>query len=170
MESESRRPNEPTEFRTVVLRRYNDESVEVVAVSPRPAEPPLVAPRGCRVNSWSEGDAQVYEVELPNGYVIRPVDWRRFACDSPLVEKLLATCVRDNLADAVFSPWTESSREATVERLVLALQDLSSMLDVRLVTCEPGDALGEQLVRIEFSDVHHRIRQCTLVFGTHTQV
>jgi phage tail sheath protein FI len=139
--------------RTIVLRRFQREPVEVVCLELPAAAPALVAGPGCKVSSYADGDTQVYSVMLPDGYVVRPVDWRRFALDEPKMRELLSHCVRDNLAEAVFEPWSSTLADRVLPPLKLALQDLSSMLDVVDVQIEPGDQRDELRVSVAVLDV-----------------
>lgn len=148
--------------RTIALRRFAGEPLEIVALDPPATEPTLEGPRGCRITSRTEKDTQVYHVELPPGYAVRPVDWRRFATDPDELGKRLETCVRDNLAEAMFEPWTEATRAWAVARLTLALDDLRSMITPHEVTCGPDSHPDLRQVCIEFSDVQGQVRSCVV--------
>ena len=154
--------------RTIVLRRFEREPVEVVCLEVPPAAPTLVAGPGCKVSSYADGDTQVYSIVLPDGYAVRPVDWRRFALDEPKMRELLAHCVRDNLVDAVFEPWSSELADRVLPPLRLALQDLSSMLDVVDVRLEPGDQQDVWRVGIEVRDVRGHLSTVVIALSGDT--
>jgi hypothetical protein len=147
--------------RTLILRRLANEPLELVAV---PIHPRFFSPRAsaCRIRAWTDGDSQVFRVELPEGYAVEPVDWRRFAFDQDKMRALLSACVRDNLAESVFEPLTYPTRQHAIAQLTLALADLRSILEVRRVSYELSPKGGERLVTIEGTDVHHAPYSCVV--------
>ena len=149
--------------RTIVLRRFAGEAVELVAIAAPPAMTGLVAAPGCRIAAWAEGDSWVYRVVLPEGYSLRPVDWRRFATDEAKLRELLVRCLQDNLEDALFEPWTAAWRDRAAARLRLALQDLSSMFEVVEIEIEPGEEAGDRQVRIQGRDVRRQVFHLALL-------
>lgn len=155
--------SDATADRSVVLRRFAGEALEVVALAPPPPMTGLIAEPGCRISARPDGDTEVYRVVLPEGYVVRPVDWRRFATEEARMRELLAQCVRDNLEESLFEPWTNAWRDRVVTQLQLALQDLISMFDVRRVSVEPGEVPGERRVMIEAQHVQRRVFSIGLV-------
>ena len=152
--------------RVIVLRRFAGEPLEIVALDPPAAEPTLEGPRGCRITSRMERDTQVYQVELPAGYAVRPVDWRRFATDPDELGRRLETCVRDNLPETTVEAWTEATRAWAVARLTLALEDLRSMITPHEVTCGLDSHPELRQVYIEFSDVRGQVRSCVVRLET----
>jgi hypothetical protein len=151
--------------REIVLRRFDREPVEIVCLAIPAAAPALVAGPGTAITSHTDGETQVYRVVLPDGYAVRPVDWRRFAMDEARLRELLAQCVRDNLGEALFEPWSDAWRERAVAKLELALQDLGSMFEVLRVLVEPGGVHGERQVVVEARDVQRRVFSVGLVLG-----
>jgi hypothetical protein len=148
-----------------VLRRFENEAVEIVCLELPAVAPALVASPGCQVTGYADGDTQVYRVALATGYAVRPVDWRRFATDELKVRAMLTRCVRDNLAEAVFEPWSPALADRFVPRLTLALQDLSSMLEVIHVQLEPGDGPDALRVSVELRNVGGRAATVVLVLS-----
>jgi hypothetical protein len=149
--------------RRVALRRFAGESVEVVALNAPSPAPTLEGPRGCRIWSRSDGDTQVYELELPEGYVVRPIDWRRFGADPERVRALIVNCVRDNTVDAVFEPWTGVFRAQIAARLELALKDLSSMIEVVSVGLDSSQEPDQAMVSVEYADWQRRVHHLQLL-------
>jgi hypothetical protein len=89
-----------------------------------------------------------------HGWLGEAEDWqRRFALVEPKMRELLVQCVRDNLADAAFEPWSSELADRVRPPLKLALQDLSSMLDVVDLRIEPGDQREELRVSVAVRDV-----------------
>jgi hypothetical protein len=147
----------------IVLRRFDREPLEIVALTVPAVAPSLEGPRGCTVMAEADGDTRVYFVTLPEGYVVRPVDWRRFATDPERVRERIEMCVRDNLTEAQFEPWSPELRDRTTAQLTLALRDLGSMIDVRGVDYTPGEEPGERSVCVEYTDVDRRHHNVTFV-------
>lgn len=86
-------------------------------------------------------EARLFAVALPNGGTIEPVDWRRFAYHHEDVNRLIARCLEDNLADLEFSPASPELSQAIGRRLTMAMRDLATMFDVTEVRCEFRDGL-----------------------------
>lgn len=128
----------------IVLRRLlpPGQPIELVG-SIAPAKADSAEQLHCEVQSREEGTFQIYSVRLPDSVTIRPGDWRQFAYDHQKVLELVTQCVRDNLNMPVFEPWPWSSdAKAEVENcLPRALYDLSSVFDLKSVTCEFEDDL-----------------------------
>jgi hypothetical protein len=128
--------------RRIVLRRFaNGLGTEVIELLPGNA--PMAAGQdpadaACTLSAWTEGEFCIYTVDLPENLMVRPVDWRRFAYDHAKVEALVSLCVRDNLREVLFEPWSERLRERVETTLMLALDDLRSVFETRSVRCEGG--------------------------------
>jgi hypothetical protein len=129
----------------ILLRRFVigavPEALEIMPTNDRiaPAQDPPEAI--CRISVMTEGDTQIYSVFLPQGFLIRPADWRRFAYDHARVTELLSLCVRDNLQGLDFVtfgvwPWPDEQREYAETTLMVALADLSSIFDAKSVRFE----------------------------------
>lgn len=95
----------------------------------------------CRIWSGQDDDAngiRAYGITLPGNVLVRPVDWRRFAYDHEKVAALIRSCACDNFGlaycDLDFSAEEYVGRFENV--LMRALQDLSSIFDVKSVKCE----------------------------------
>ena len=150
----------------VTVRRFAGESIEIVCLALPVTTPALVAGPGCKVASWADGDMQVYGVELPDGYVVRPVDWRRFASDPVQIRARIEACVNDNLGASAFEPWSESSLSDARERLTMALRDLSSIIEVLEVHCDVEQDAGAILVTVDYVDVFRRRHNLVVSFGS----
>jgi hypothetical protein len=57
---------------------------------------------------------------LPDSYAVRPVDWRRFALDEQKMRELLAQCVLDNSAEALFDPLSSEQADRALPLLMPA--------------------------------------------------
>jgi hypothetical protein len=95
----------------------------------------------CRISSVTDGDTQIYSVSLPKGFVVRPVDWRRFAYNHDKVAELLSRCIQDNLLALDFvafavRPWSDEQRALAENTLTMALADLGSIFDTKSVRFE----------------------------------
>jgi hypothetical protein len=149
----------------LVLRRFAGEPLEIVALAAPPAVPVLERPRGCAVRAAADGEMQVYVVEVPAGYAVLPVDWRRFATDPEQVRQRVVACVRDNLEWAAFEPKSADVKARIVEQLRRALGDLTSMLDVLEVGVEPHEGADQWSVRIAYRDVSRQVRTVEIILG-----
>lgn len=76
-----------------------------------------------------------YSVELPEFLQVKPQDLRRLAYDHKKVRYLVTICVIDNTRDCVFLPSNDPEYKDVQHRLHLALQDLSSVMDLKSVEC-----------------------------------
>ena len=77
-----------------------------------------------------------YEVGLPTGWRVKPSDLRRFAYDHEKVTQLLVACAQDNMRTFVFEPLSSEVMDRMVGVVETAVHDLSSVFDLRAVTCE----------------------------------
>jgi hypothetical protein len=121
---------------SLVLRRFENEVVELLPANPPTAGESDPAAAACRIDVRAEVDTRVYHVVLPDYLMVRPVDWRRFSYDHEKVQELLSRCVRDNLPQVGFEPWSEAQKARVEATLRLALGDLSSLFDLESVDCE----------------------------------
>ena len=112
----------------LVLRRFEHEAVELLPVNARTAAVQDSEAAACRIAVSTDGDTQVFSVNLPESLRVRPVDWRRFAYDHEKVAELLSLCVRDNWLQLIFEPWSDDLRQHAETIMMLALGDLSSRI------------------------------------------
>jgi hypothetical protein len=119
-----------------VLRRFENEAVELFTTNEQGSAGHRPGDSSCRIAATPEGDTLVYSLTLPQSLMVRPVDWRRFAYDHSKVAELLAVCVRDNFLSLRFAPWSEDQRKIAETTLMAALGDLSSIFEVTSVRCE----------------------------------
>lgn len=150
---------------SLVLRRFEAEALEVVALVGPSATPSLAGPPGCSIRAWTDGEMRVYRVELPDGYVVRPVDWRRFASDPVQIRARIEACVNDNLGASAFEPWSDSSMSDAQGQLTMALRDLSSIIEVLEVHCDVDRGAGAILVTVDYVDVFRRRHNLVVPFG-----
>lgn len=151
----------------IVLRRFvpgvKPEVIEVMHPNGCLTDPSDPADAVCRLSVMTEGDTQIYSVALPEGFIVRPVDWRRFAYDHAKVAELLSQCVHDNLQalDFVasgFRPWSDEQRAFAEDTLTTALADLSSIFDSKSVRLEfPEDGTLLTVVEGEHKNGDHKI-------------
>jgi len=149
----------------LVLRRFETEALEVVALVGPSAAPSLAGPPGCSIHAWTDGEMRVYRVELPDGYVVRPVDWRRFASDPVQIRARIEACVNDNLGASAFEPWSDSALSDAQGQLTMALRDLSSIIEVLEVHCDVDREAGAILVTVDYVDVFRRRHNLVVSFG-----
>lgn len=85
----------------------------------------------------------LYSIELPDGLVVRPADWRRIVHDHSAVAKLVGATVRHNCNLIDLELLTPELMRQTEVDLHIALGDLSSVFDVESVLCaiSHGDLL-----------------------------
>lgn len=77
----------------------------------------------------------IYNVELPKFLQVKPQDLRRFAYDHKNVRDLVSICIFDNTRNCVFIRFNDSEFKYVQDRLYLALQDLSTVIDLISVEC-----------------------------------
>ena len=132
----------------LVLRRHDNELLEIVPGARAGANPDSSGLRPCKVWSCDDGETRIYSVSQWADYSVTPIDWRRFAYDHDTVKKLLERCIRDNWASYFGALLNDSLLVRLRTHLEVALKDLSSVFDVQDVTCEQGNE-GEVIVNIE---------------------
>ncbi len=137
---------------SIVLRRFDNEAVELIPTNARMTEPQDLVAGICQIaarigekseeidtkkqDKKFENRAQVYSVMLPESLIIRPVDWRRFAYDHAKVAELISVCVIDNLGSLIFEPLSDELKASIENTLMVALNDLSSIFEIQSVRCE----------------------------------
>lgn len=134
--------------RSLVLRRFENEAIELLPADRQLAAVEDSAGGTCRIAANTDGGVPIYHVLLPDSLAIRPVDWRRFAYDHVKVSELLSLCVRDNLIPLSVEAWSEELRQCIETTLTLALGDLNSVFDLKSVRCESGEDVGV-VIKIE---------------------
>ena len=107
-----------------------------------------------------DGDAIIYDVEVPKHLHVKAPDLRRFVCDHKKVEVLVANCIKDNLYKYRFDPLNESMLEDLQQVLFIALQDLITVIDPLSIECElmPQDTFGEISVSVNYGQKNGKLR------------
>lgn len=83
-----------------------------------------------------EGETLIYNVEIPGFLKVKPPDFRRYAYDHKKIESLIINCVNDNCQKYIYKSIEESLFKIIEQELLIALQDLNSILDVISVECQ----------------------------------
>jgi len=133
---------------SLVLRRFENECLELLPANAEIAALQGSAAAACRITAKTDGNTQIYRIFLPESLIVCPVDWRRFAYNHAKVVELLACCVRDNFLPLHFEPWSEDLKSHAENTMTLALGDLSSIFDLKSVHCEHPEG-NRFLVSIE---------------------
>jgi hypothetical protein len=96
-------------------------------------------------------NCHIYDVDLPDAFTVKPPDLRDLAYKHDIVENMVKTCVSDNLTGFMFDAWDEKAPKNMSRRLFEALFDLSTVIDLISVNCEP-DNLNDSglIVSLEF--------------------
>ncbi len=115
-----------------------------------------------------EEETLFYDVKVPKNFRVKPPDLRRFAYDHKKVESLVANCVKDNFVKYVFEPVNESTLRKLQSELFVALQDLSSVLDLLSVECYAESSLGAISVNVKFEHKNGELK--TLVVALYSDV
>lgn len=102
----------------------------------------------CALRSWVEGEVCFYSIELPASWQIIPANWKRFAYDHDKIKALLLDCIKDNVQELSFAPWSGIVKLQLENTLHTALGDLSSVFDTGTVACEQ-DSPEKIVVRVE---------------------
>ena len=123
----------------IVLRRFANQGAAALEI--RHASEQAEAGKnpweeGCTVSALAEGDFIFYRIEFSKGLVVSPGNWKRFAYDHSRVAELLSFCVRDNLNEVAFDPWSDELKERVEGNLMTALRDLSTIFDIKSLRCE----------------------------------
>jgi hypothetical protein len=118
------------------------------------------------INADADRNMMRYGISLPEGYRVRPGDWRALIHDADAIGALIDMVVSDNSDVVLFEPWSSALGQQVSDRLRIALADLSRIVDVLDVTCErDADPLQIRL-DLEFKDGKRSTRTlCMPIFG-----
>ncbi len=141
----------------LILRRYRDENLELLI------DATAESGRSVSIASWTERDTGMYQVELPEGVSVKPVDWRRFAYDHERVAELVGRCVADNAGRLTFSVLTGETLREGENALTEALRDLRTLFDTESV--EMARVETELQVRVIGAHKNGRREQYELRLG-----
>ncbi len=106
----------------------------------------------CSISGTVDNDICFYAVDIPGHLFVQPVDWRRFAYDHRKIQELLNDCIHDNVVSFGFAENVTIVPDEIQQCLEMALNDLSSVVDLNAVECD-SPSEGQLQVTV---DVDHK--------------
>jgi hypothetical protein len=99
------------------------------------------------INADADRNMMRYGISLPEGYRVRPGDWRALIHDADAIGALIDMVVSDNSDVVLFEPWSSALGQQVSDRLRIALADLSRIVDVLDVSRTASAALEPSACR-----------------------